>query len=157
MKVNGQPADPGCYIDGHWGQYGVDRVADVAEQFGLKVSIFEDPREWRKVAEGEEPSAWSPEYAWDRHVETSDTLEQHLNDATEGGYWTWEDGEFFLFQTEVEGMIYVPVEDDEEYDDAWRHLVEEGPGGCIVNYDDIQRGVKAFTFRCTITYEPEEQ
>lgn len=50
--VNGHDAEHGCYIDGHWGQYGLDRLADIAEDFGWKAaSVQDDPRIWRRIAE----------------------------------------------------------------------------------------------------------
>lgn len=130
MKVNQQTAEPGCFIDGHHGQYGLDMMADVCEQFGVQVTNDDDPRYWRRVAEGDE-EAWTqrgetqdrvkPEDAWERQVESVDFLERELNDVTEGGHWEWQDGEFFLFQTEVERWLYVTATD---YDAAWLQVVE---------------------------------
>lgn len=52
VMVNGHAAQPGCYIAGHWGQYGPDRVADVAESFGWEAGhVRDDPRRLRRVAE----------------------------------------------------------------------------------------------------------
>lgn len=156
MKVNGQPADPGCYIEGSWGQYGPDRVADVAEQFGIEIEPVDDPRELRLQAdnaEAEGPTGESDKL-WDRHVWAADDIEQRLNMVTEGGYWMWTDGEFFLTQTEVERIVYVAVDDGEDYDDAWRHLVE-GDADLVTHYDDLDHGQRAYTFRITVHYEPE--
>lgn len=88
-------------------------------------------------------------------VYCSDLCVDRLNEVTEGGYWTWQDGEFFLVQTEVEGMVYLPVDDGDDYDDAWRWLVENGPLGLLGSYDDLDRGQRAYTFRITVHYEPD--
>jgi hypothetical protein len=157
--VNGQPADAGCYIEGSWGQYGPDRVATVAEQFGLEIGDDRDPRVWRELADSleAEGSHADENQAWERYMEAAEEIEQRLNMVTEGGYWTWEDGEFFLVQTEVEGIVFVPVDDDATYDDAWRMLVEGGLELAVSNYDDLQSGQRAFRFVATVRYVPDEQ
>ncbi len=102
--VNGHHAETGCYVDGHWGQYGPDHLADQAETFGWRADgdsdeyplegYGNDPRYWRRVADryGDKVP-----HAWDRHIEAADAIETWLNDHTEDGYgWYWHDGEFFL-------------------------------------------------------------
>jgi len=166
ITVNGQEADPGCFIDGHWGQYGSDRLAEVCEEFDLNVPWHDDPRHWRQVAEAESEedsparTAMKPEDAWQRHHEAADTLLDKLNDVTSGGYWTWQDGELFLAQTEVDGWLYVPADDDFDrkldYDEAWQFLVENGPAGYATFFDSVlPTGEKFFKFRITVHYEPE--
>ena len=162
MKVNGAEADRGCYIEGHWGQYGTDRLADVAEQFGLEIPGGADPRIWRTVAdnlEDEGPTGES-DRAWEQWADCADQIEQLLNNATEGGYWTWEDGEFFLAQTEIEAFVYYL---GENYDDAWNTMVEHGPDqGYLDRYqateiaDDQPEDVKVYRFAVTIRYEPDD-
>lgn len=95
ITVNGQEADRGCYVAGHWGQYGLDRLGDVAEQFDIELNDDDDPRHWRRLHE-EAVSQQQAEGAWERLVWAADKIEELLNDRTEGGYWTWEGGEFFL-------------------------------------------------------------
>jgi hypothetical protein len=171
MRVNGEPAEPGCYAEGHRGQYAIDHLADICEQFGIAFDDDDDPRFWRRAADAEtaQESAVvrnavgigshlaSPEECWERHVWAGDRLEELLNAHAEGGYWEWVDGEFFLTQTEVEGIAYLPVDDDDDYDDAWRWLVENGPLGLLGSYDDLDRNQKAYRFRITVHYEPDEQ
>jgi hypothetical protein len=154
MKVNNEPADPGCYVAGHWGQYGLDRLADVCEGFDIAVTDANDPRYWRRLHD-EGDNQHDVEQAWESLVHAADRLEELLNDHTTGGYWSWEDGEFFLVQTEVERLAYVPVDDGMDYDDAWARLVED-PGWLVMSYDDLETGQRAYTFRTIIHYEREE-
>jgi hypothetical protein len=100
MRVNGEPAEPGCYAEGHRGQYAIDHLADIAEQFGFELGDDDDPRVWRTRHESAE-SQHDAEEAFERLVWAGDRLEELLNEHTEGGYWEWIDGEFFLTQTEV--------------------------------------------------------
>jgi hypothetical protein len=152
MRVNGQEADPGCYIAGHWGQYGMDRVADVCEQFDIAVGIENDTRHWRSRYE-EALSQAEADRHWEDLVQSADHLEERLNEQTEGGYWEWEGGEFFLVQTEVEAWMYVPADEGGTYDDAWQWLLDNGTEGCMTGYDDLERGERAFRFRTTIHYD----
>jgi len=173
LKVNGQPAENGCYIAGHHGQYGIDGLADVAAQFGIELLDEDTPAYWRRGAEAEDSDdsiiisngpgnlgshIARPDECWDRHVWAGDAIEEKLNYLTEGGCWSWQDGEFFLVQTEVEGLIYVPVarEEGEDYDDAWQKLIDHGPDVGILSFDDLIRGDEYHQFRITIAYEPEE-
>jgi hypothetical protein len=156
VKVNNIDANPGCYAEGHRGQYGIDRIAEICEEFDIPFDWTDDPRYWRRVAEGEQPSDVSPENARDRHVWAGERLEELLNEHTEGGYWSWEDGEFFLFQTEVEGIVFVRVEPGEDYDDAWRLLVDHGIEAAVTSYDQIETGERAYQFKITVHYEPDD-
>lgn len=170
--VNGQDAVPGCYIAGHHGQYGIDRLADVCEQFGIAVTENDDPRYWRFHAESDDPDdrvierteslgvrTVGPDDCWERHIWAGDRLEEILNEATEGGYWSWEDGEFFLTQTEANGRIYVIAED---YEQAWE-LLRDGVEGAIYadRYqacelaEDADEGEKVYEFQATYYYIPE--
>lgn len=100
--VNNHPADPGCYVIGHHGQYLPDSTADVAESFGLTIPTSADPRHWRRLAEAQEQSSTpdDPEYPgadeWEAHHSAADDVLDILNDATRGGCWDYEDGELFL-------------------------------------------------------------
>jgi len=174
MKVNGHEAEPGCYIAGHHGQYGIDGLADVCEQFDIEVPEDDDPRYWRRMTDyADDPdfevrvAALTPtgsrrlsvDECWDRHMWAGDDLETKLNNATEGGHWSWEDGEFFLAQTEIEAFVYYL---GENYDDAWNTMREYGPDqGYLDRYqateiaDDQPEDVNVYRFAVTIRYEPE--
>ena len=175
MKVNGQNAEPGCYIAGHHGQYGVDQLAEVCEQFGIEVPEDDDPRYWRRMTDyADDPDfevrvrdlselgtkRLSPEDLWDRHIWAGDRCEELLNEHTEGGHWSWEDGEFFLTQTSVERWLFVQGTD---YEDAWRQVMEANVNehcGYTDQYqavelaEDSDEDDKVFQFRITVEYEP---
>ena len=105
--INGHSVETGCYIDGHWGQYGTDRLADIAEGFGWKAfHPTDDPREMRRVAEADPQitASWT-EWYWEQHHAGGDAIEEWLNvatsnhdaDGSQPGYiWHWYNGEFFL-------------------------------------------------------------
>lgn len=172
MKVNGQEAEPGCYIAGHNGQYGIDGLADVCEQFDIEVPEDDDPRYWRRMTDyADDPDFrvakpgvpghfMSQEDMWDRHMWAGDDLETKLNNATEGGYWSWEDGEFFLLQTEIEAFVYYL---GENYDDAWSTMLEYGPDQGYLDMqqaldiaDDQPEDLRVYRFAVTIRYEPDD-
>ncbi len=47
--VKADPSDAGCYVDGHWGQYGVAHMVERAQEFGYYPILDEDDfsqREW---------------------------------------------------------------------------------------------------------------
>ncbi len=102
LTVNGQPAEPGCYVEGHWGQYGPDHFADQLEGFGLVIPKGIDPRRDRRIIDWIEERADDPlnsplTNAYLMAIETAyDELEEIARNATEGGYWEWYDGECFL-------------------------------------------------------------
>lgn len=93
--VNGVPAEHGCYIDGHWGQYACQRIADVAESFGLAIDLNKDPRmdtPWTEILPDGDHF-----FRVDAMVDATDDLLDTLNAVTEpGSVWHWQDGELFL-------------------------------------------------------------
>lgn len=111
--VNGHPADPGCYVDGHCGQYAPDRLADVAESFGWRPFdvVDDDPRTLRRIADTLERVDGADAHhdpvwltLWERHTETADAILDWLNHHTPGLWlWDWQDGEIFLFAVDEEG------------------------------------------------------
>lgn len=96
------PTDAGCYVDGHWGQYGSARMIQVAEQFG-----YEDV-EVGAIAEKHLSSMYpstSDTLTDDEHdilMDALDVAEQWLNEhvAPEGYSFGWHDGEYFLWSNE---------------------------------------------------------
>lgn len=102
IMINGSEFDPGCYVGGHSGQYGGAEMVEIADDALGTTFLAEWPRNEDGSVMGTYGSTGSP---WaglngDDDVETMvdimDRAESALNEATEGGYWTWEDGEFFL-------------------------------------------------------------
>lgn len=104
LTVNGQAAEPGCYVDGHWGQYGSDHFADQLEGFGLVIPKLADARRATAVMNwcDERSASYSSPLgnvgfmAAEWHSDSYDWLLNLANEATEGGYWEWYDGECFL-------------------------------------------------------------
>lgn len=86
--VNGQPADTGCWVEGHWGQYGPDHLADQAETLGWEPDTWsDDPRQLRDIADTIEAWNFPSSYGvtsqlWELRVEALDKLEFWLNDHT---------------------------------------------------------------------------
>lgn len=97
--VNGKEFEPGCYINGHAGQYGPARLVEMADELLGTDFAYDFPR----GDHGHLAGAYGPRGPWDignphteACVEVADKAEAALNDATEGGSWFWQDGEFFL-------------------------------------------------------------
>ena len=102
-----------------------------------------------------------PQDAWEEQVYAADALEGKLNELTEGGYWSWEDGEFFLTQTEVERWLYVT---DESYEMAWEQVLQANVNehcGYTDHYqatelnEDSDLDEQVYAFKITVHYEPE--
>jgi hypothetical protein len=159
ITVNGEPAEPGCYVAGHHGQYGMDMLGDIIEAYDIHGWEVEyDPRKWR-LEYHEAQTQEQSERAFEMIVESANHIEQSLNDVTVGGYWSWEDGEFFLTQTEAEGSIYMVAR---HYEEAWAILCESGSAAAYAeseparDYADEEEHLNVYEFRVTIHYEPEE-
>jgi hypothetical protein len=90
------PADTGCYIDGHWGQYGASRLLRIADDI-LGADFYEQalrsaPEECQPHNSCVDEIGGCEEVSW-----VADDAEAALNDATPDGLvWHWHDGEFFL-------------------------------------------------------------
>lgn len=95
--------EAGCYIDGHNGQYGPDRLAEIAD--GL-LGTDHAATMARYRAEGDEGDV----DAWEARRELTDEIVDALNSATSGGYWEWCDGEFYLSATCEECGGYIGEE-----------------------------------------------
>lgn len=78
---------PGCYVDGHRGQYAPDALAEIADSLlGTSLSLQ------AHVARQDDD--------YDSIVEIADDAMDALNNATSGGVWGWVDGEVFLIDEE---------------------------------------------------------
>jgi hypothetical protein len=115
MTTRATPDDVGCWIDGHWGQYGIARMVEIASENGYEddelVSIA------RRHLNAMAPSDL-PEITDDEHEILSDAcdeVEAWLNEhvAPADHYFEWSDGEFFL---RAEETVY--------------YLLEHAPTGC---------------------------
>jgi hypothetical protein len=96
------PADAGCYVDGHWGQYAVAHMVNRAEEYGYAEAEVIDLADRHIASMG--PSD-APGLTDDEHEalsDASDSVEQWLNDnvAPDGYSFGWHDGEFYLWSDE---------------------------------------------------------
>jgi len=89
VEIRGQQWSTGCYVDGHWGIYGIGRTAEIADS----------------VLGG---SRWSDEYSangaedFEFVGDLADEIENALNEVTPEPFsWGWHDGEFFLWPQET--------------------------------------------------------
>lgn len=93
--------DTGCWVDGHWGQYGGDHLADKIDHM-FNIEPLDDPRVLRLIAESTDEMGYTNAAAswWEIRSEAIDKLTDRLNEATpEGFVWDWVDGEFFLMES----------------------------------------------------------
>ena len=86
--------DVGCYVDGHWGQYGsmhlVEQFADLGK---LSVVEREALEAWQPYPNMVEPTEDQVEIV----LELADRVEAELNDVLPSGVVAlWFDGEFFI-------------------------------------------------------------
>jgi len=88
----------GCWVEGHWGQYAGDHLADKIDHM-FNIEPLDDPRVLRAIADSTDDMGYGDAaFAWSEiRSEAIDKLTDRLNDATpEGFVWDWVDGEFFL-------------------------------------------------------------
>jgi hypothetical protein len=96
--IRATPADAGCWVDGHWGQYGIAHMVDKANDWGYADAEVIDIATRHLASIG--PSE-APKITDDEHqvlFDASDEVETWLNDhvAPEGFSFGWWEGEFFL-------------------------------------------------------------
>ncbi len=89
--------ETGCYIDGHWGQYGTARIIEIAHDFGwVDVEASElAAKHLASMGPSTSPDLTDDEH--DRLIDAADDAEAWLNDnaADDEHYWGWHDGELF--------------------------------------------------------------
>lgn len=102
--IKAGPNHAGCWVDGHWGVYGVTRVIDIATGHGWDgvtathqeaIDCYSGDRD---TCEGAVYGCGCPGIV----VDLADGAEQWLNDncAPDGYSFGWHDGEFFLWSDE---------------------------------------------------------
>lgn len=104
------PDQAGCWVEGHWGQYGVARMIEIAAEHGYRDPATEMPFAQPDIVEiaARKLAAMSSAAAED----ITDAEEEMLlwtvgdvegwlnaNVAPEGYAFGWSDGEFFLSST----------------------------------------------------------
>lgn len=93
----------GCWIDGHWGHYGVSRLVDIAQDLGMEISDLDESALWA-YKNGEEE--FQEEVTGEYHSSSDWMLMQgglgdeaeewlNLNIAKEDYMFSWYEGEFF--------------------------------------------------------------
>lgn len=97
------PANAGCWVDGHWGQYAVAHLVDKASEWGYADAKVIDiaTRHLATIGPSEAPQITDDEH--DALSGASDEVEAWLNEhvAPEGYHFGWCDGEFFLWSEET--------------------------------------------------------
>jgi hypothetical protein len=93
------PVDAGCWIDGHWGQYGVARSIEIARDFGYSDLLIVDIAEQKLMCM--QPSYYRYAITDEQEEllsEAADEVVDWLNDnvAPQGFTFGWYEGEFFL-------------------------------------------------------------
>lgn len=100
--------DAGCWIDGHWGQYGTARLVQIAAAYGYvdhpsgALSAMTDLAEEHLASMGPSDSPGITDDEHDALMDSADEVEAWLNTyvAPTGHYFGWHDGEFFLWSDE---------------------------------------------------------
>ncbi len=96
--VRATPADAGCWIEGHWGQYSVARMVEMAVGHGYEDAEVTElaSRHIRTMGGSSSPDLTTAEH--EALGFAADEIETWLNEnvAPEGHYFEWADGEFFL-------------------------------------------------------------
>lgn len=133
-------SDVGCWIDGHWGQYGIARMVELAKGYGYAddevINIA-----MRHLDECEHPHT-DNEISDDEHQNLSDAadeVEAWLNEnvASDGFYFEWYEGEFFLRATfrvlaDAEGLTKLKWEGQDYRGGVW-HETNTPEGGDTVS------------------------
>lgn len=89
--------ETGCYIDGHWGQYGTARIIEIAADFGWVDEEASTLAAKHLASMGPSTSPDLTDDEYDRLIDAADDAEAWLNDnaADDEHYWGWDDGELF--------------------------------------------------------------
>lgn len=93
----------GCWIDSHWGHYGVARLVDIAQDMGMEISGLDESALWAYRNNEEE---FQDEVTGERHNASEWMLMQggladeaedwlDINLAEEDFRFGWYEGEFF--------------------------------------------------------------
>ena len=98
-----KPVDAGCWVDGHWGQYGGAQVIEIARDRGWEDAEAIDlaARHLASMGPSTEPGLTVDEH--EMLTSAADDAEEWLNEhvAPEGYAFGWHDGEFFLWSHET--------------------------------------------------------
>jgi hypothetical protein len=112
--IKATPADAGCYVEGHWGQYAVAHMVQRAEEYGYasdRTASLKERAHREDIADlaarklATMGPSGAPSLTDDEHEalsDASDSVEAWLNDnvAPDGYAFGWLDGEFYLWSDE---------------------------------------------------------
>lgn len=105
-NVDVEQMEAGCYIDGHWGQYGIARVIILASEMGwtdndaeAEQAVELAEKHLASMGPSDSPDLTGDE--WEQLMYDADKAEEWLNDnkAMDGYSFGWEDGEFFYMHS----------------------------------------------------------
>lgn len=90
------PDAAGCWVDGHWGQYGISRAIALAEGYGYPDKDVIAIAHKHLASNGTFEEVTPDDY--DTLVQVSDEVDEWMtnNVAPEGFYFGWHEGEWFL-------------------------------------------------------------
>src|SRR5947209_731512 len=98
--IRTDPSSAGCWIDGHWGQYGIARMIEIAAEHGYEDRApVEIPAERlakiHLASSGPSTSRQLTDAEYDDMVWAADGVELWLNEnvAPDGYSFGWSDGE----------------------------------------------------------------
>lgn len=97
MIIKAKESDIGCYVDGHWGQYGTAHMIIRATEFGYEDQEVIDLAQNKMDSMLPNPTYDFSESEEEKLIYASDEVENWLNEnvAEEGHSFGWYDGEFF--------------------------------------------------------------
>jgi hypothetical protein len=103
--VKATPDEAGCWIDGHWGQYGPARLVQLAIAYGWDDEEASElaTKHLASMGPSDDEGLTDDEYeALVGHGGAADDAEDFLNEsvAPDGYLFGWHDGEFFLWSNE---------------------------------------------------------
>jgi len=92
------PDDAGCWIDGHWGQYGAARLVNIAIDHGFVDPYASDLASRHLAAAGLSAAPDLTDDEFEQLMYVSDVAEVWMDEyvAPAGFSFGWLDGEFFL-------------------------------------------------------------
>lgn len=93
------PADAGCWVDGHWGQYGAARVIEIAIAHGWDDAEADDLATRHMASIGPSDADGLSDDEFEPYIDAAADAEAWLNEnvAPEGYSFGWHNGEFFLW------------------------------------------------------------
>ena len=101
--VKATASDAGCWVDGHWGQYGGARLVDLAEGLGYGDMYVIGLAHKHLASMGPSTSDGLTDEEYEILADAGDEVTDWLNAnvAPEGYSFGWHDGEYFLWSEET--------------------------------------------------------